>query len=159
MEDDQRIIHLWSETLLAAYSKNATDIHIEPHQDKTLIRFRVDGSLFAFKQLHATHHDHLSAHIKVLANLDIAEKRLPQDGRLSFYLKRESIHLDCRIATVPTIYGEKIVVRLLTNTNQTLHIDHLQFDPWQLQQVKNALLSAQGLILITGPTGSGKTST
>jgi len=159
MEDDQRIIHLWSETLLAAYSKNATDIHIEPHQDKTLIRFRVDGSLFAFKQLHATHHDHLSAHIKVLANLDIAEKRLPQDGRLSFYLKRDSTHLDCRIATVPTIYGEKIVVRLLTNTNQTLHIDHLQFDPWQLQQVKNALLSAQGLILITGPTGSGKTST
>lgn len=168
MQDDQRIIHLWQETLKQAFLTNATDVHIESLEDATLIRFRIDGELRAFRRLKVSHHEHLCAHIKVLASLDIAEKRLPQDGRLCFPIDLNhgessatptSFEIDCRISTLPTVYGEKIVVRLLTSNARPLHLDQLGYDPQQLDLVRSALRAPQGLILITGPTGSGKTVT
>lgn len=168
MQDDQRIVHLWQETLEQAFLENATDIHIEALIDFTLLRFRIDGTLRVFRKIKAVHHEHLCAHIKVLAELDIAEKRLPQDGSLKFELhltsmpKQDSLtkhQIDCRISTVPTLYGEKIVVRLLTNPYGQLQISQLGFDAAQLALVKETIDAPQGLILITGPTGSGKTVT
>jgi type IV pilus assembly protein PilB len=165
MQDDQRIIHLWQETLEQAFLENATDVHIEAQEEFTHLRFRVDGSLRTYRRIKVTYHEHLCAHIKVLAQLDIAEKRLPQDGRLNFTLgltkpANNSIHkIDCRVSTLPTIYGEKIVVRLLTNAYGNLRIEQLGYDPEQLLKVQSCLNAPQGLILVTGPTGSGKTLT
>jgi len=162
IQNDSTIIHLWQEILQIAISQRATDIHIEAHQLSTLIRFRIDGDLVTHKKISASSHDHLIAHIKVSSKLDIAEKRLPQDGRFSFITELNHSHktnVDCRVSTLPMIYGEKIVVRLLPHSDENLHISNLGFDDWQLKAIQSLLEFPQGLILITGPTGSGKTLT
>lgn len=156
MPDENFISKLWQEILQTANDRQASDIHIEPGESSTLIRFRVDGILFGYRQLKASWHKQLISHIKILSNLDIGEKRLPQDGR---YQHTHSNHqrLDCRVSTIPTIYGEKIVVRLLNPFNSDLSIRDLGMSDWQESQFLKALSSPQGLILVTGPTGSGKT--
>jgi len=165
MQDDQRIIHLWQETLEHAFLEKATDVHIEAQEEFTHLRFRVDGSLRTYRRIKVTYHEHLCAHIKVLAQLDIAEKRLPQDGRLNFtpnttgVVKMNPHKIDCRVSTLPTVYGEKIVVRLLTNSLGNLRLEQLGYDSEQLFKVQSSLNAPQGLILVTGPTGSGKTLT
>lgn len=168
MQEDQRIILLWQETLDQAFLDNATDVHVEAQEEFTQIRFRIDGSLRTYRRIKISFHEHLCAHIKVLAQLDIAEKRLPQDGRLQFTptqtpqaidLRVISPKIDCRISTLPTVFGEKIVVRLLTNTQGQLQLEQLGYDPQQLNDVRSCLNAPQGLILVTGPTGSGKTLT
>jgi len=168
MQDDQRIIYLWQETLNQAFLDNATDVHVEAQEEFTLIRFRIDGNLRTYRHIKVSFHEHLCAHIKVLAQLDIAEKRLPQDGRLQFKPElvdaaNEVIHqvhkIDCRVSTLPTIFGEKIVVRLLTNSFGQFRLDQLGYDTRQIDDVKSCLNAPQGLILVTGPTGSGKTLT
>lgn len=158
MSDDNQIVQLWRDVLGFAIQDLATDIHIEPGEEATLIRFRVDGVLHAHRWLESCWHDHLIAHIKILARLDIAEKRLPQDGRLSFQDESGQL-IHCRVSTLPTLSGEKIVVRVLHKPHGHLGIASLGFDAWQLEKLSEAVSSPQGLILVTGPTGSGKTIT
>lgn len=153
MHDENRIIHLWRETLIYSIERHATDIHIEPYSEYTLIRCRVDGLLQIYRKINADWHDHLTAHIKIQASLDIAEKRLPQDGRLSFNTT------DCRVSCLPTLNGEKIVVRVLFHDPKQLGIHKLGFNKSQLETILKALEEPQGLFLVTGPTGSGKTLT
>ena len=158
-EDDQHIIHLWQEICSAAITQHASDIHIEAHQDKSLIRFRVDGELIPFKVFRRDEHVRLMTRIKILAKLDIAEQRLPQDGRLQIYADYSSPEIDCRVSTLPTLYGEKAVIRLLNTSSNELELEQIGFTPIQLRIVKQALSQTHGLILVCGPTGSGKTRT
>ena len=153
MQDENRIIHLWKDILKYAIDRNATDIHIEPFNEYTLIRCRIDGALQTFKKICANWHDHLTAHIKIQAALDIAEKRLPQDGRLSFNA------IDCRVSSIPTLNGEKIVVRILIQDQNQLNIYQLGYTQHQIKIIEDLIKEPQGLILVTGPTGSGKTLT
>lgn len=153
MQDENRIIHLWREILNYSIKCNATDIHIEPCNEYTLIRCRIDGALQVYRKVNSEWHDHLIAHIKIQASLDIAEKRLPQDGRLSID------RIDCRVSSLPTLCGEKIVVRILFHNPNQLSIEHLGLNERQLDTLKESLKQPQGLFLVTGPTGSGKTVT
>jgi len=158
-EDDQHIIHLWQEICSAAITQRASDIHIEVHQDKSLVRFRVDGELIPIKVFRRDEHVRLMTRIKILAKLDIAEQRLPQDGRLQIYADYSSPEIDCRVSTLPTLYGEKAVIRLLNTSSNELELEQIGFTPIQLGIVKQALSQTHGLILVCGPTGSGKTRT
>lgn len=153
MQDENRIIHLWREILTHSIKCKATDIHIEPCNEYTLVRCRIDGALQSYRKINSDWHDHLIAHIKIQASLDIAEKRLPQDGRLSID------KIDCRVSSLPTLSGEKIVVRILFHDPKQLNINNLGFNDAQLDVVMHSLKQPQGLFLVTGPTGSGKTVT
>lgn len=157
MSDENFISKLWQEILHAARERHASDIHIEPGESLTLIRYRIDGVLFAYRQLNSSWHKQLISHIKILSNLDIGEKRLPQDGR--YRDTGSDRYIDCRVSTIPTIHGEKIVLRLLDQFNPNITIKDLGMSDWQEKQLLKALASPQGMILVTGPTGSGKTST
>lgn len=160
MLDEHHIVLLCREILSIAIHKNTTDIHIEPGSQSTQIRFRIDGVLVLHRKINITWHDHLIAHIKVQASLDIAEKRLPQDGRFSFQINaQQACPVDCRVSTIPTLNGEKLVLRILQKINHHLKIKNLGFNKHQLQLVSRAIENPQGLILVTGPTGSGKTMT
>lgn len=166
MSDENFISKLWQDTLQTALDRRATDIHVEPGEYSTLIRIRIDGTLFAYHQFNSSWHNQLVSHIKILANLDIGEKRLPQDGRYVFIDSSHSNQsrnhrkgIDCRVSSLPTIWGEKIVVRVLNRSLKQPALEELHFDPWQLNKLERALNSPQGLIIITGPTGSGKTMT
>lgn len=158
MQDEDFISNLWQEILKTASTSHASDIHIEPGELFTLVRLRIDGVLFVCHQLKFSWHNQFISHIKILANLDIGEKRLPQDGRYRHLNANSTTFVDCRISTIPTIHGEKIVVRLLNQFNSKTTIYDLGLSPWQLNQLMNALESPQGLILVTGPTGSGKST-
>jgi type II secretory ATPase GspE/PulE/Tfp pilus assembly ATPase PilB-like protein len=157
--DDSLIIRIWYEIALQAIDSRASDIHIEAGISGTLVRLRVDGLL----QEHAHHppelHERLITRIKILARLDIAEKRLPQDGRLTIGRDFSKPDIDCRVSLLPTLYGEKAVIRILPNRIEELALDQLGLLSEQLAIFKNALVQTHGLILVTGPTGSGKTRT
>ena len=157
--DDSLIIRIWYEIALQAIDSRASDIHIEAGISGTLVRLRVDGLL----QEHAHHplelHERLITRIKILARLDIAEKRLPQDGRLTIGRDFSKPDIDCRVSLLPTLYGEKAVIRILPNRIEELALDQLGLLSEQLAIFKNALGQTHGLILVTGPTGSGKTRT
>ena len=157
MSHAHHIAKFWSDIVSQAYYSNASDIHIEPRNQSTLIRFRVDGLLQPHLETQSNFHETLVAYIKIQSDLDIAEKRLPQDGSFQIYL--ESNRIDCRISSIPSIYGEKIVARLLPNTGHPLEISKLNLSDQQASWIYKALNSSQGLILVTGPTGSGKTRT
>ena len=157
--DDSLIIRIWYEIALYAIDSRASDIHIEAGSHGTLVRLRIDGLL----QEHAHHppelHERLITRIKILARLDIAEKRLPQDGRLTIGRDFSQPDIDCRVSLLPTLYGEKAVIRILPNRIEELALDQLGLLSEQLAIFKNALAQTHGLILVTGPTGSGKTRT
>ena len=139
-----------------AIDKAASDIHFEPYQNCYRIRFRIDGILTEVDRLSNSVAEKFAARLKVVASLDIAERRLPQDGRFIFNnIENEHIHI--RINTLPTLWGEKIVIRVLNSTKNLLSITQLGFSPMQQKAYLNALQQPQGLILVTGPTGSGKT--
>lgn len=159
-DTDQYIIRLWDEISLAAIQKNTSDIHIEAYQYFCVVRFRIHGDLCLFKKYRKVDHLRLIARVKILAKLDIAEQRLPQDGRLLIQNNGPaSIQIDCRVSTMPTLYGEKIVIRLLRTTNNELNINQIGFTDYQVKTVKDSLKQKNGLILVCGPTGSGKTRT
>ncbi|GAK84628.1 type IV fimbrial assembly [Vibrio ponticus] len=148
-----RYIH---QVLLDAINKGASDIHFEPYEDTFRIRFRCDGLLLEAHTPPVQLARRLSTRVKILANLDIAERRLPQDGRAK--LKLTNGHsIDMRVATLPTLWGEKVVVRLLESGATQLAIEQLGFNSQQSLLYQNTLKKPQGLILVTGPTGSGKT--
>jgi type II secretory ATPase GspE/PulE/Tfp pilus assembly ATPase PilB-like protein len=158
-ENDQRIIYLWQEICSAALNTRASDIHIEALKESCCIRLRVDGDLIRYQNYQKDEHIRLIARIKILAKLDIAEQRVPQDGRLQISLNPSSPIIDCRVSTIPTLFGEKVVIRLLNTSAHELNIDHIGFNDLQGHIVHRALNQNHGLILVCGPTGSGKTRT
>ncbi len=159
-ESDHHIIRLWQEIALSAVDDDVSDIHIEAQQNLCIVRFRIHGDLCLFKSYPKTDHIRLITRIKILAKLDIAEQRLPQDGRLTITGRDSRGHeIDCRVSTMPTLFGEKVVIRLLRTTYAELDIHHIGFTNPQLNIVKASLERRHGLILICGPTGSGKTRT
>ena len=159
IQDDSFIIRTWHEITINALQARATDIHIEAGPQETLVRIRVDGRLALASRHPANLHERLLTRIKILARLDIAEKRLPQDGRLVVGLDFSKPNIDCRVSILPTLFGEKAVVRILPNKIDELSLDRLGLLPEQLDILRKAIHQANGLILVTGPTGSGKTRT
>ncbi|MCH7732042.1 MAG: type II/IV secretion system protein [Candidatus Marinimicrobia bacterium] len=143
--------------LVQAVQERASDIHIEPQEKDLRIRLRIDGMLREFPPASKRLQKSVIARIKILADLDIAEQRVPQDGRVKFKIMGRSV--DVRVSTMPGIYGEKIVLRILDKGSTSLNIDDLGIDPSSLARFKEAAKSAHGMVLITGPTGSGKTTT
>ena len=157
--DDSIIIRIWHEIAVNALDSRASDIHIEAGSHNTLVRIRVDGLLQEHSQYSSELHERLITRIKILARLDIAEKRLPQDGRLCIGHDFSRPDIDCRVSILPTLYGEKAVIRILPNRIEELALEKLGLLPEQLDIFKSALSQVNGLILVTGPTGSGKTRT
>jgi type IV pilus assembly protein PilB len=155
--DEPPVVKLVNMILVDAIRRGASDIHFEPYEKVFRVRFRVDGVLHEFmtppKRLEAA----LISRIKIMATLDIAERRLPQDGRIK--LRYSAREIDFRVSTLPTIYGEKTVMRILDKDSLQLDLSRLGFDPWGLEQFQRVIRSPYGMILITGPTGSGKTTT
>lgn len=159
IHDDSFIIRTWHEIAVNALESRASDIHIEAASQGTLIRIRVDGLLQIQAQFEIEVHERLITRIKILARLDIAEKRLPQDGRLLIGHDFCKPNIDCRVSILPTLYGEKAVVRILPSGINDLDINQIGLLPEQLAIFQKALNQTNGLILVTGPTGSGKTRT
>jgi len=147
------LVRFVNDILEEAHHKHATDIHFEPYADSYRIRFRIDGLLHDMRHPPKQIAQRLAARIKILAHLDIAEKRLPQDGRW------QTNDFDARVSTCPVLHGEKIVIRLLNSTHKLLTVDALGFMMQQQRHFLDAIHKPQGLILVTGPTGSGKTAT
>ncbi|HEV2614501.1 MAG TPA: ATPase, T2SS/T4P/T4SS family [Gammaproteobacteria bacterium] len=158
LTDDAPIVSYVEKLFSDAVNKSASDIHIETEENKLRIRFRIDGILYETAHLSEQLAPRLIAHLKVLAQLDMTERRLPQDGRLRIPLS-ENKHIDCRINSCPTVHGEKLVLRLLNNSQINLNIDHLGFSESQKNLFLSNLKKPQGMIIVTGPTGSGKTIT
>jgi type IV pilus assembly protein PilB len=156
--DDAPIIKLANQILIKALQERASDIHIEPQEENLRIRFRKDGVLRqAFENFPKKIVPALTARFKIMANLNIAERRLPQDGRIRRMFKGRKV--DFRVSTLPSRYGEKIVLRILDNSATQLGLDKLITDPETLASFKEVVRRPFGLILVTGPTGSGKTTT
>ena len=150
---ENEVIQITNQIIQDAIAKRASDIHFEPYQALYRIRIRVDGVLQMIRTLSVTLAKQVTVRIKIMANLNIAEQRLPQDGQLAIG------NLTMRISTLPILYGEKIVLRIMDNSQHGLSLDQIGLDPQQLIDYKTLLDSPQGLILVTGPTGSGKTIT
>ena len=143
--------------LVQAIQERASDIHIEPQEEDLRIRLRIDGMLREFPPANKRLQNGVIARIKILADLDIAERRIPQDGRVKFKIMGRSV--DVRVSAIPGIYGEKIVLRILDKGSTSLNIDDLGIEPDSLTRIKGATKRAHGMVLATGPTGSGKTTT
>ncbi|MBI2153879.1 MAG: type IV-A pilus assembly ATPase PilB [Candidatus Rokubacteria bacterium] len=155
--EEAPVVKLVNLILTDAIRRGASDIHLEPYEKVFRVRYRIDGVLQEMmappKRLEAA----LLSRVKIMSNLDIAERRLPQDGRIKIrYSTRE---IDLRVSTLPTIFGEKIVMRILDKEALTLDLAKLGFDDWSMENFKKAIHQPYGMILITGPTGSGKTTT
>ena len=156
---DSHIILAWHDIAVNALNTRATDIHIEARTQETVVRTRIDGRLELQNQFPIDLHERLITRIKILARLDIAEKRLPQDGRLVIGHDFSRPNIDCRVSILPTLHGEKAVIRILPSRLDELDLDQIGLLPEQLQTVQAAIAQTNGLILVTGPTGSGKTRT
>lgn len=157
-KDDTPIIKFVDQILNDAITKGASDIHFEPYEKFYRIRFRIDGILYEITKSDISLSERFSARLKVMAKLDIAEKRLPQDGRFTLNIS-DKFTRDCRISICPTLFGEKLVIRILNPNHILLQIDHLGVDSAQKQLFFEHIQAPQGMILVTGPTGSGKTVT
>ncbi|WP_264877900.1 type IV-A pilus assembly ATPase PilB [Vibrio agarivorans] len=155
-QDESPVSRFINQILLDAVRKGASDIHFEPYEEAYRVRLRCDGILVEVQKPSSQLSRRLSARIKILAKLDIAERRLPQDGRIKLRLNAQTA-IDMRVSSLPTLWGEKIVLRLLDSSAASLDIDKLGYNPQQKQLYLNALKKPQGMILMTGPTGSGKT--
>jgi type IV pilus assembly protein PilB len=156
--EDAPVVKLCNHILLSAIGQKASDIHIEPYEKSYRVRFRVDGVLREQMQPPIKLKNALSSRLKIMAHLDIAERRLPQDGRIKLKIGGGK-EMDFRVSVLPTLFGEKIVMRLLDKGNLQLDMTKLGFEPEQLTIFKKALELPYGMVLVTGPTGSGKTTT
>jgi type IV pilus assembly protein PilB len=156
--EDAPVVKLTNHILLSAISAGASDIHIEPYEKTYRVRFRVDGVLREQMQPPIKLKNALSSRLKIMASLDIAERRLPQDGRIKLKIGGGK-EMDFRVSVLPTLFGEKIVMRLLDKGNLQLDMTKLGFEPEQLASFKKAIEAPYGMVLVTGPTGSGKTTT
>ena len=156
-EDDAPVIKLVNTLLFRAVKEKASDIHIEPYEKDMVVRFRIDGLLFDIFRPPKKLQNAITSRIKVMGNLNIAEKRLPQDGRIPLKLAGKDI--DVRLSTVPTAFGERIVLRLQDRSNVLLELEQLGFNQKSLLTINKLLQNTYGIILVTGPTGSGKSTT
>lgn len=154
---DAPIIKLVNHILSQSIKARASDIHIEPYQDSFKVRYRVDGILYDLLSPPKWIQPALTSRIKVMAKLNIAEKRLPQDGRFEVKIGQQLI--DVRTSTLPTSFGERVVMRLLNKSSSVFHLSEVGLSPKQLKQVEDLVKAPNGIILVTGPTGSGKTTT
>lgn len=154
---DAPIIRLVNLMLSQAVKDRASDIHVEPTQARLKIRYRVDGILYDMLSPPKHIQSALTSRIKVMAEMDIAEKRLPQDGRIE--IKIGSKNIDIRVSTIPTSFGERVVLRLLDKTRVLLEVADLGMPSGRLKSFDRLIRSAHGIVLVTGPTGSGKTTT
>lgn len=155
--EEAPVVKLVDLIIRQAIDEHASDIHIEPFREKINLRYRIDGKLYEIPPPARHLHLPIISRIKILSKLDIAEKRLPQDG--AFLVKIENRPIDLRVSTIPTIYGEKIVLRILDRSHVVLDLRQLGFESGQLEQIRKAINSPYGLVFLTGPTGSGKTTT
>jgi type IV pilus assembly protein PilB len=155
--DESPVIHLTNMILIKAIRDGASDIHIEPRTGKFQVRIRIDGLLYELMSHRIDMHPPVVSRLKVLANLDISERRIPQDGRIQVQIDGRKV--DLRFSSMPGIHGEKVVLRILDRSQAILDIDKLGFNPQVLERFKAVLRSSYGLILVCGPTGSGKTTT
>jgi type IV pilus assembly protein PilB len=156
--EDAPVVKLCNVILLNAVKKGASDIHIEPYEKSYRVRYRVDGVLQEEMTPPLKLKAALTSRIKIMSHLDIAERRLPQDGRIKLKLGRGK-EMDFRVSVLPTLFGEKIVMRLLDKGNLQLDMTKLGLEPAQLAEMKRAIEAPYGMVLVTGPTGSGKTTT
>jgi len=154
--DDAPVVKYIQKVLLDAINLGASDLHFEPYEKFYRIRYRVDGVLREIAQPPLAIKEKMASRIKVISNLDIAEKRVPQDGRMKLVLSKTRT-IDFRVSTLPMIHGEKIVMRILDPTSATLGIEALGYEPDQKEALLHAVSRPYGLVLVTGPTGSGKT--
>ena len=154
--DDAPVVRFIQKMMLDAINDGASDIHFEPYEKYYRIRFRIDGVLHEVATPPTAIKEKLASRIKVISRLNIAEKRVPQDGKLRLILSKTRA-IDFRVSTLPTLQGEKIVLRILDPTSATLGIDALGYEPEQRQMLLDAIARPYGMILVTGPTGSGKT--
>jgi type IV pilus assembly protein PilB len=161
MAEDAPVVKLVNVILVDALRRGASDIHVEPFEKEFRVRFRIDGVLYNIMNPPMKMRDAITSRLKILARLDIAEKRLPQDGRIKLRVKLDgrSRELDFRVSTLPTIFGEKIVLRLLDKENLRLDLTQLGFEVESLERFQRNIAKPFGMVLVTGPTGSGKTST
>jgi type IV pilus assembly protein PilB len=161
MSEDAPVVRLVNVLLVDALGRGASDIHIEPYEKDLRIRFRIDGVLYDVMHPPMRLRDALISRIKIMSKLDISEKRLPQDGRIKIKLKADgkSRELDFRVSTLPTLFGEKVVMRLLDKEKLMLDMTKLGFEPESLVKFKRNISRPYGMVLVTGPTGSGKTNT
>ncbi len=156
--EDAPVIRLCNAILLNAIKKRASDIHVEPYERKLRVRYRIDGVLIEEMNPPLKLKAAIASRLKIMSSLDIAERRLPQDGRIKLKLGKGK-EMDFRVSTLPTIWGEKIVLRLLDKSNLQLDMTKLGFDAKPLEDFKWAINQPYGMVLVTGPTGSGKTTT
>jgi type IV pilus assembly protein PilB len=159
--DEAPVVRLVNLILTDALKRGASDIHVEPYEKSYRVRFRIDGVLYEIMNPPMKLRDAIASRLKILARLDIAEKRLPQDGRIKIKMKLSGKlkELDYRVSTLPTLHGEKIVLRLLDKDNLMLDMTRLGFEKSSLKNFEHAITQPYGMVLVTGPTGSGKTNT
>ncbi len=161
MSEDAPVVRLVNVLLVDALRRGASDIHVEPYEKELRIRFRIDGVLYDVMHPPLKLRDALISRVKIMSKLDISEKRLPQDGRIKIKVKVDSRsrELDFRVSTLPTLFGEKVVLRLLDKENLMLDMTKLGFEPESLVKFQRNIAKPYGMVLVTGPTGSGKTNT
>src|SRR5213594_708785 len=159
--DEAPIVKLVNLVLTDAVKRGASDIHMEPYEKEFRVRFRIDGVLQSIMNPPLKLKDAITSRLKIMAKLDISEKRLPQDGRIMLKMKlnEKNKELDFRVSVLPTLFGEKIVLRLLDKDNLRLDMTKLGFEPESLAKFEEAIFKPWGMVLVTGPTGSGKTNT
>ena len=156
-EPEFPVIRMVDNLLATAITRAASDIHFEPMANHLRIRLRIDGMLYDHEPVDAAVMQQLLSRLKVLANINIAEKRIPQDGK--FRILANAQEIDLRVSTFPALHGEKIVVRILDRADHTMALDNLGFDPAMCATIKELIAKASGFFLVSGPTGSGKTTT
>ncbi|MEP6818204.1 MAG: type IV-A pilus assembly ATPase PilB [bacterium] len=161
ISEDAPVVRLVNVLLVDALRRGASDIHVEPYEKELRIRFRIDGVLYDVMRPPLKMRDALISRVKIMSKLDISEKRLPQDGRIKIKVKVDarSRELDFRVSTLPTLFGEKVVLRLLDKENLMLDMTKLGFEPESLVKFQRNISRPYGMVLVTGPTGSGKTNT
>ena len=156
--DDAPVVRLCNLILVDAIKRNASDIHIEPYEKEMRVRYRIDGVLYEVMKPPLKLKNAMTSRMKIMARLDIAERRLPQDGRIKLKLGKDK-EMDYRVSVCPTLFGEKIVMRLLDKGNLQLDMTKLGFEAEPLRAFKDCIHRPYGMCLVTGPTGSGKTTT
>ena len=159
--EDAPVVKLVNIILTDSIKKNASDIHLEPYEKDLRVRFRIDGVLYEIMHPPMKLKDAITSRMKIMARLDISEKRLPQDGRIKVKIKLagKNKEMDYRVSVLPTLFGEKIVLRLLDKDNLMLDMTKLGFELESLAKFERSILKPYGMVLVTGPTGSGKTNT
>ena len=154
--DDAPVVKFLHKMLIDAFNMRASDLHFEPYEHQYRVRFRVDGELREIASPPVAIKDKLASRIKVISRMDISEKRVPQDGRMKLKIGPDRV-IDFRVSTLPTLFGEKIVIRILDPSSAKLGIDALGYEPEEKERLLNAISRPYGMVLVTGPTGSGKT--